>query len=139
MPIKFTIPVEPKPQRRDRIGVFAGHGISYKHPEQSRYESKITVLIKQYRPEKPIVGAIELRVICYLPIPKSKSKKWKEAALNGEILPTGKPDCSNLLKNCEDIMEGIFYRNDSQIVRETASKYYSDEPRWEITLEDFEK
>jgi len=91
-------------------------------------------MLEQHRPEKPLEGALELRVICYLPIPKSKTKKFKAAAIAGEERPTGKPDCDNMLKNIEDIMEGIFYRNDSQIVTETVHKFYSGNPRWEITL-----
>ena len=132
--ISFTVPLTPRAQKRDRIAVIGGHARSYKASEQSHYEAQVRALINQYRPIKPIEGAIELHVKCYLPIPVSKSKKWKVAALAGEIYPTGKPDCSNLVKGVEDIMEGIFYRNDSQIVKVVVTKEYSDNSRWEITM-----
>jgi Holliday junction resolvase RusA-like endonuclease len=132
--IRFEIPIEPRAQKRDRIGTIAGHGHSYKHPEQSKYEAKVAALISQHRPDKPIEGAIKLHIACYLPIPKSKPKKWKQAALDGEIKPTGKPDCTNLAKNIEDIMNGIFYRDDSQMINLEVDKLYSDNPRWVILL-----
>lgn len=132
--IAFQIPIEPRAQHRDRIGTFAGHGRSYKDPIQSKYEGKVAALIEQYRPEKPLECALGLYATCYLSIPKSKSKKWKRAALNGEIMPTGKPDCTNLVKNIEDIMSGVFYRDDAQIVCIEIEKRYSDNPRWNIRL-----
>jgi Holliday junction resolvase RusA-like endonuclease len=130
MNIHFTIPIEPKAQKRDRIGSFGGHGRSYKDKAQSLYEGKVAALIAQHRPDKPIEGEIGLIIGRYLPIPKSKPKKWKEAALGGTILPTGKPDCTNLAKNIEDIMNGVFYRDDSQIISLYVYKEYSDNPRW---------
>jgi Holliday junction resolvase RusA-like endonuclease len=134
MEIVFEIPLTPKSQKRDRIGTFGGHGRSYKDPAQKRYEMQIAALIAQHRPEKPLEGALELSMVCYLPIPVSKSKKWKAAALNYEIRPTTKPDCTNLAKNIEDIMSGVFYRDDAQICKLIISKLYSDNPRWFIKL-----
>lgn len=132
--ITFEIPIEPRSQKRDRIGSFAGHGRSYKHPEQAKYEGKVSAMIAQHRPVRPLEGALSLKLICYLPIPISKPKKFKAAALSGEIRPTIKPDCTNLAKNIEDIMNGIFYRDDAQIVHSETDKYYSDNPRWHIEL-----
>ena len=134
MEIHFIVPLIPKAQKRDRIAVIGGHARSYKASEQSHYEAQVRVLINQYKPIKPIEGAIELHVSCFLPIPVSKSNKWKLAAKRGEIYPTGKPDYDNIAKNIGDIMEGIFYRNDSQIVKAVIIKEYSDNPRWEIIM-----
>jgi Holliday junction resolvase RusA-like endonuclease len=136
MRIQFTIPIEPRAQKRDRIGSFGGHGRSYKDKAQSQYETKIAALIAQHRPERPLEGALKLQIVCYLPIPVSKSRKWKLQAITGEIKPIGKPDCTNLAKNIEDIMNGVFYRDDSQIVELSVDKRYSDNPRWNIMLED---
>jgi Holliday junction resolvase RusA-like endonuclease len=136
MKIHFTIPIVPKAQKRDRIGSFGGHGRSYKDKTQSQYEGKVAALIAQYRPEKPLEGMIELSVVAYLPIPKSKSKKWKQDALKGWIRPITKPDCTNITKNIEDIMNGVFYRDDSQIIESHTSKWYSDTPRWDIIIDE---
>ena len=136
MKLQFTIPLEPRAQKRDRITTIAGHGSSYKHPDQAKYEAKVAALLSQHRPENPLEGSLGLYLVCYLPIPASKPKKWKLAAFNGEIHPTGKPDCDNLAKNILDVMNGIFFRDDSQIIDLRVVKIYSENPRWEITLED---
>lgn len=133
MIIHITIPIVPKPQARDRIAVVGGHARSYKTKAQKLEEDKLLTMLLSHRPPEPLQGPISLNVVVYLPMPK-KSRIWQEKALKGEIRPTPKPDCSNMLKNIEDIMEGPFYRNDSQIVDASISKFYGTTPRWEITL-----
>ena len=136
MEIVFEIPIEPRAQKRDRIGTFGGHGRSYKSKEQSQYEGKVAALIAQHRPERPLEGALELQVICYLPIPVSKSKKWKAQAIDYTIRPTTKPDWDNIGKNITDVMTGVFFKDDKQIVYARVEKGYSDLPRWEISIWD---
>jgi Holliday junction resolvase RusA-like endonuclease len=134
MNISFEIPIEPKSQKRDRITSFGGHARSYKDKAQSQYEGKVAALIAQYRPDKPLEGALSLFIDCLLPIPVSKSKKWKYQAMNGFIHPIGKPDLDNCAKNILDIMSGVFFRDDKQVVILQVSKSYSTEARWKITL-----
>lgn len=136
MRIHFTIPIEPRAQKRARAVHASGHTWTHKSPDQSKYEAKVSALIAQYRPEKPFEGAIELTVVGYFPIPVSKPKKWKTAALAGQIRHTKKPDCTNIAKNIEDIMNGVFWRDDSQVAPLHVDKFYSENPRWEITLEE---
>ncbi len=133
--LNFTLPIVPRGQKRDRIGSFDGHAHSYKDKGQSRYEAQLRQLLDQHKPEQPLDNCpITLHIYAWLPIPKSKPKCWKQSALEGKIRPTGKPDADNILKNIEDVMEGIFYRNDSQIVDAHVEKFYGDNPEWEITL-----
>ena len=136
MKIHFTIPIIPKSQMRDRIGSFGGHGRSYKDKTQKAYESKLNVLIDQYKPLAPSEGALEMSIKTYLPIPVSKPKKFKAAALAGEIRPTGKPDVDNMAKGLLDVMSGIFFRDDAQVVKLSVEKWYSDTPRWCVELSD---
>jgi Holliday junction resolvase RusA-like endonuclease len=53
------------------------------------------------------------------------SKKRIEACLNGLEKPIKKPDASNVLKSVEDAMNGVVYKDDSQIVNIHVSKVYS--------------
>ena len=75
-----------------------------------------------------------INVIAYFPIPKSKSKKVQEAMENGDLRPTKKPDCDNILKIICDALNGIAYKDDAQIVSANISKWYSDRPRVEVSL-----
>src|SRR5271157_1026789 len=98
MILRFTIPIAPKAQKRDRIGSRAGHGFSYKDKGQRLEEDKLSALMYQHRPPQPLTGALELWVKVFQKIPDSWSKKKKALALAGEVRPTGRPDASNYLK-----------------------------------------
>jgi Holliday junction resolvase RusA-like endonuclease len=52
--------------------------------------------------------------------------------------PTKRPDWDNLGKLVSDSLNGLAYKDDSQIVEATAAKYYSDRPRVEIEITEVE-
>lgn len=89
-----------------------------------------------YAPVVPIQGPIALSVTFHMPLPKSWPKWKKLAAIGGKIRPTSTPDIDNLLKLVQDAMNKIFWNDDSQIVEVQTAKYYSDEPRIGICLEE---
>jgi Holliday junction resolvase RusA-like endonuclease len=72
-------------------------------------------------------GPVSMDLGIYVVPPKSWSKKKKDMALRGEILPTSKPDISNMQKGIEDGMNEIVYDDDSQIVISHAYKIYGPE------------
>jgi len=139
--IKFTINIIPTAQMRARHfakktktgKMFSG---TYKHPDQDRNEEQLMQILERYRPEKPLAGPVILGVTAYLPIPQSKSDWWKEAAEKQHIFPITKPDLDNLIKNIKDCMTQLcFWNDDSQVIGyDRPVKFYSINPRWEITL-----
>lgn len=72
-------------------------------------------------------------VTAFMPIPKSWSKTKQAAALANEIYACGKPDVDNLLKTI-DALNGIVFKDDSQIVTATISKKFSAKPSLQITV-----
>lgn len=48
---------------------------------------------------KPLENAIKLNLTFYRPMPKGKSKKWRENAKNGVVLPVSRPDVDNFTPN----------------------------------------
>ena len=87
-----------------------------------------------------MTGAVLLSLRIYRAIPKSMSKKKREAALEGKLRPTTKPDVSNVLKGVEDALKGVWYADDSQIVGYgTLGKWYDKQPRIEITMQEIPK
>ena len=82
----------------------------------------------------PLAGPVSVKIGIFLAIPASWSKKKKEMALVGEVLPTKKPDADNVTKACFDGMNGIVFIDDSQIVESFQKKAYSLEPRVEIQV-----
>lgn len=72
----------------------------------------------------------------YQSIPKSESKKKQAKMLSGELRPTKKPDIDNVLKSIFDALNKVAFNDDTQIVEIQCAKYYSNEPRVEIVIEE---
>jgi Holliday junction resolvase RusA-like endonuclease len=140
--MKFTIILPPKGQMRDRSRVNFTKGgrpfnQNYKDPDQRLEERKMVSLMLAHRPPAPLTGPLVFGMKAFLPVPASKSKKFKAEALAGQIRPTTTPDLDNLLKNIKDTMKGIFWLDDKQIVGYTGDtgKYYGEPARWEIEIQ----
>lgn len=78
--------------------------------------------------KKPLIGRIKLVAIFFMPKPKSFKKnlfdEWH----------TKRPDLDNCIKFILDAMNGIVYKDDSQVCAIIALKGYSDIPRTDITV-----
>lgn len=75
---------------------------------------------------------VEIRV--YRHVQRSLSKTERNRRLRGEHRPIVKPDTSNYLKLIEDALTGIVWEDDNLITDLVASKWYSDDPRVEVTV-----
>lgn len=136
------IPLAPKGQMRARHSAMkskTGRVFSrtYKSGKQESTEQRIMFYLQYSVPKQPIKTAVSVGVRCYMPIPKSKPKKWKEEARQGLIRPTTKPDLDNLCKNILECLTMMrFIHDDRQVVEflPGTGKYYSDNPRWELEL-----
>ena len=90
------------------------------------WNESVKLQSKRYAPGSPNLNPIEFHVIFYLKRPKYAKKR---------LYPSVKPDIDNLTKGILDPLEGLFYKNDSQIVVLEASKKYSaSEPHVEVTI-----
>ena len=78
---------------------------------------------------------LDLTLVAHVPIPSSWSKKRQRMAALGEIHATKRPDLDNFLKAVKDALNGIVWRDDSQIVNLTARKLYGETPKLVITVE----
>ena len=85
-------------------------------------------------------GPLKADVRFYIKPPQYVSKpKKNHAALESEIVPVGKkPDIDNYEKALYDSMSGIVFHDDGQIALHTVGKFYSNNPRIEVEVEEFE-
>lgn len=60
-------------------------------------------------------------------VPKSYSKKKREACLKGEIQHTKRPDADNIAKAVCDALNGYAFEDDSQITVMILEKLYAEE------------
>lgn len=136
--LKFTVPGEPCAQGRPRFTTAGGYPRAY-DPAKSRNYKAFAKYIATHEALKQGWKYNELplaiTVTAYLSIASSKPKKFKEAALKAEELPTKKPDVDNIFKAVTDALSGVLYKDDKQICRAVVNKYYDIEPRLEVELE----
>lgn len=134
MQFRFKIPGEPVPKARPRV---TRQGHAYTPRKTADYEALVKDCYRlqggKYMGDSAIVSMIELR----FEIPKSYGKSKRERIMAGEIKHTKKPDVDNCVKAILDALNGIAYKDDSQIVELTVDKQYTDEGAGAIvTLEE---
>lgn len=133
--IEFTIIGSPVPKGRPRAshkdGVFRVHTAK----KTRNYEVSVAQIAAiKMSGRKPVEGVVSVSLYAYMPIPVSKPKKWKEAALRGDILPNTRPDIDNLAKSVLDAINGIVFKDDNQIADLSIKKFYSDRPRMKVVV-----
>lgn len=109
----------------------------YPDPATEAYErtlSEAAGLFMRGRP--PTLNPVALLVHSFRPIPESWSRRDKEAALAGAILPTSRPDWDNYGK-ITDALNEIVWKDDSQVVDGRSIKLYSDRPALRIEVREF--
>ena len=113
--ITFTVPGNPVAKGRARAFIRGGHVGHYTPEKTANYENLVKlVAVDGMKGKQMIVGPAGVVIDLFFQIPASWSKKKKAAALNGEVRPTVKPDCSNVLKSIEDALNGIVWADDKR-------------------------
>lgn len=141
MKIEFEVPGEPRGKGRPRFSNRGGFVKTYTPSETAAYENLVRLA---YREKCDHVAfeqgvAVDLRVIAYMRIPASASKRKQSAMLSGEIRPTKRPDSDNILKAVLDGLNGVAYHDDAQIVDVQIRRFYSDNPRLAVKIQSLEK
>jgi len=132
--LKLTVPGEPQAKQRPRM---TRMGRTYTPAKTVNYETLIQECFASTFPgHTPLEGALVLNVQAHFTVPASWSQKKQRLAYDCQLRPTKKPDIDNIIK-CMDALNGIAWKDDSQIVTVIASKWYSDRPRVEIEIAEF--
>ena len=135
--VTFKVDGVPVPKGRARY-VRRGNHISTYTPEKTRtYETLIKDAARQAMGvSEPLETPVSLYLYIRVPIPASATKKRLQAIADGSEKPTKKPDASNVLKSVEDGMNGVVYKDDSQIVNIHVTKVFSSEPGVDICVKE---
>lgn len=134
--IKIVIPYPPVAKGRPK---FTRQGFAYTPKKTRDYEKLVKTIALQHRPKELWLGPLFLSASFHCPIPESFSKKKKQLAIEGKLRPASRPDLSNYVKAVEDALNGVIYKDDSQIVDESLEKLYSSHPRVEIYIEEIDE
>lgn len=125
------VPIAKKRPRFARHGKFV---VTYN--DQQTEEGRFLFEVQKQWPLLPIEGPLKVRCSFQMPIPKSTSKKKTNAMLEERIKHTKKPDVDNLLKFTCDCLNGVVFKDDSQIVYLGGGKFYSEDPKTIIMIEE---
>ena len=125
--VKYTIYHEPVAQGRPRFA----RGRAYDPPKSKAYKEFVALTAKRHF-SKPLEGALSIRVVFYMPMPKSWSKGKKEQ--HEGLFHTSRPDIDNLCKALLDGLNGVAFEDDGQVVCLQAWKFWSSEPKIEIEV-----
>lgn len=77
---------------------------------------------------------VKVEMIFAFQVPKSYTKKKREACLKGLVQHTKKPDADNIAKAVCDALNGYAFEDDSQIVMMQLEKCYAEESYVEVRI-----
>jgi Holliday junction resolvase RusA-like endonuclease len=121
--IKFAIPGDPVSKGRPRM-TRTGH--VYTPAKTERWESFARLCASTAMcGNAPLSGPVSVTVTAVLRVPESWSRKKREAAEAGTLLPQAKPDVDNLAKAALDALTGVVVLDDKQVVELFVAKVYA--------------
>lgn len=128
---EIFFPFEPVPKGRPR---FTRTGHAYTPKTTQDYEKKIAEFYKS-QTDDFYDTAIKVRLVFYMPIPKSTTKKNRQLIATGFIKCTVHKDIDNLSKAVLDGCLGVAYEDDRLITKLTAIKKYATDNNVGISME----
>ena len=139
MRAKFCIHGDPQGKGRPRFSTVCGHVHTRTPDETVLYENLVKTEYRQQVGVKfPDDAMLDVRIFAYYPIPKSVSKRKRQAMLEKRNRPIKKPDWDNVGKVICDSLNGIAYRDDAQVVDSMVRKFYGETPKVVVTIEEIE-
>lgn len=139
MRIRFTVPGEPVGKGRPRVVRSGGAVRTYTPGKTASYENLVKLEYERQAGRTMKDGPVVMDIVAWYGIPKSVSKRKREAMIGGAIRPTRKPDCDNVAKVIADALNGMAYRDDSQVVSLSVEKRFGDEPRVDVEIREWIK
>jgi Holliday junction resolvase RusA-like endonuclease len=131
-PVTIVVMGAPVGKGRPR---FTRGGHAYTPDKTRSYEQSVALAAKlEMRSRQPIAGPVQMYFRAVFEIPKSWPEKKRMDAILGVIRPTVKPDTDNLIKAVADSLNGIVYRDDSQITEISGSKRYGPQAFVTVTV-----
>lgn len=109
---------------------------TYTPDETISYENLVKLMYQQAARGRMFSNEamLDIRIIAYYGIPKSVSKKKRKDMLEHKIRPAKKPDWDNIGKVICDSLNLVAYHDDSAVVDAQVRKFYSENPRVDVTI-----
>lgn len=135
--MKLLILGNPIGKGRPRVTTRGGFARAYTPRRTADYESEVVHSYNSQIPSKyQLEGPIQADIKAYFKIPNANKKETHKMIAN-ITKHTHKPDIDNIEKSVLDALNGLAYADDSQIVKLTAEKFYSENPRLELYIKEY--
>lgn len=134
--IKFSVPGKPFGKQRPKFSRTGQYVKTYTPDETTSYENWVRLMYSNAAKGRmfPDGAMLDVRIIAYYEVPKSASKKKRKEMLEHRIRPTKKPDWDNIGKIICDSLNLVAYHDDSAVVDAQVRKFYSENPRVDVTI-----
>ena len=130
---RFTVPGPPQGKGRPR---FTRTGHAFTPAKTAEYERQIRqAYTRQCGQTFPEDAALRVKIVAWFSVPASDSKARRDMKLKHKMLPIKKPDWDNIGKVICDALNGLAYRDDSQIVDGRVIKVYGEQPKVTVIIE----
>jgi Holliday junction resolvase RusA-like endonuclease len=127
--VSFTVLGQPQGKGRARFARQGRFMRAYTPEKTVAYEGLIALAGELAMEGRELfTGPVAMTVTCVFQQPKSWSKKRRLAALTRPEWHTAKPDGDNVLKAVGDGLNGIVWKDDSQLAQCSITKEYGETP-----------
>ena len=133
----MTFYVEPVEQARPRATRMRKGVRLYDPKKVASFKENLGYIARGTFHHEPLKSPLKVEISFYRSLQKSLSNAECHRRLSGVHRPIVKPDLSNYIKSFEDALNGIIWADDNLIIDLAAHKYYSDKPRIELEVEEY--
>lgn len=127
--IEFFTPGKPQGKARARTVRVNGITRSFTPDKTVMYENLIKMcFLEEYGQAGFLFGEnipVSMHITAFFGIPASTSRKKAACMARNELLPTKKPDADNIAKVVADALNGVAYKDDTQVTDLHVEKRYS--------------
>jgi Holliday junction resolvase RusA-like endonuclease len=133
--LQFFVRGAPQAKERHRVRVINGQVHSYSPAKTKAWECVVGMCARAAMRGMDVLAVpVDLTAEFVLPIPASWPAWKTQLAMDGTMMPTGRPDVDNLLKAVKDGLTGVLWRDDSLVVSETGHKRFGVESGVRVTV-----
>lgn len=132
--IRFDVPGDPQGKARARTVRNGARAHSYTPENTVLYENLIKTEYLRAGGRMIEADAVEVGIIAVYGVPKSASKRKRDAMIAGNIFPAKKPDADNIAKVVCDALNGVAYADDKAVTKLRVLKEYGSAPKLSVTV-----
>ena len=135
MQIHFQVEGDPKGKGRPRFSRAGKFTRVYTDKQTLDYEAQIKFFAAEAMGSTdPLETPVSVFLYIRHAVPQSYSKKRTEACLSGLEQPCKKPDIDNIAKTYLDGMNGVIFKDDTQVIDLHVKKVYSAVPGVDVMV-----